>query len=254
MIGGTHDQSSSGSVRDATTTSWTPFAGYERMSLRDLARTTLPVDGSPVILEGRGAGFGVEHERRRPSASHLLSIQAVFTHALTLAAPVGRRQPRPGDSVIRAAARYRYTRYPLSNVTVRGLAVGFGVDGGAALRRDSRHWPPADSWSNHESELAAGGLLAARFERSRRFTLDASWAAGLAIARAMQRHASGSGVEHAYWGGGWQTELAVRARVSLTDRVSILSAAHSAQEWRLLTHRKYTDRLAGVRFGIVYAR
>ncbi len=159
-----------------------------------------------------------------------------------------------GDRFTRVEGRYEYRRYVLSDVGLRGLDFGAGLRGGLLRSTLTRQVDgPIDS-EESRSGLTTAFVLAARFQRGTRLTLDLQWANGLHVARATERHSSSPHASRSQWGGGWLTDLWAGASLGITPRTALALRYGQYDDGQMSSHRNLTSRRHLLTIGVVYVR
>jgi hypothetical protein len=233
---------------------WTVTAGVESFWWRDVARTGPPVDGSPVSWDGQGPVIYVAHDRG--SRSRLHHFEGAFASAggFVLRSPV-RTTPAPDDDAVsRLSGRYEYRRYPWRDLWITGFDVGIGVEAIGEHLSFDRHFEPEIDRHRSLNTVGTAAVIAARWERSPRWSLLAAWGNGLSIGRSTQHQRGDLEVTQRGWGGGWQTNLELRGNVRVATRMLLTAAWLTSGEGRLGSHDSFTYGRARFTMGVTYAR
>lgn len=226
----------------------------EVFSLRDIARTTTPVDASPVSWRGVGQGIVIARRFEKPRRTHLLQLGAATVGNFSYDNGI-RRVDLAGTDRFRAVeVRYEYRRYLVTNLVVTGLDVGAALRGG--LGGTSLTRTIAGGLESGERRLgsAAALVLLARFRPSPRLRIEAGWANGVHVARATDWHSASPLADRTRWGGGWLTDVNAAASVGLTSRVLVSLRYDQWDDAQLSSHRHLTTRRHSVGVGVTYAR
>ncbi len=215
---------------------WSVGVGYESAWFRDVSQTGRPVDASPVSWEGRGLALGVQHDRN--TAARLHRFEGVFEKAgrFSFQTPLLALPRFPEDSALRVSGRYEYRRYPFRDLGLTGLDVGIGVEGGAEFRSLVQHFDPSIEVRVRGTDLTAGVVAAARLSRWRAVQFQAAWVNGGAIGRATTRHSSAAVSPVNGWGGGWLTDLTVRADVRISAAATVFASYFGTGRGRFASH------------------
>ena len=234
--------------------SWTLRVGHESISVRDISRSGLPVETSPVGLEGGGVAFRGRYERTTRSRAHVISIGATPSFSgFAFASPV-RREPAPRSRASSFHARYEYRRYLLRDAGIRGLDVGVGVVAHAGREIVERHAPPANVVRTADLESGGGGSFNARLRRWSRVRLDTSVSGLLVLGTTRETHAIDRAAALSQAGGGWRIESTVTAGVRVTRKVWITGTWLGLGQVRYGSHRGLSERRAQLAVGVTHAR
>ena len=236
---------------DAT---WSVAAGYETWALRDIARSTLPMDGSPVSLTGSGPAFALRYERARRRRLHRLDLSLAYAGGFAFDTPANRIRLSSSDRIIRIDGRYDYSRFPFIDVFIDGFDLGIGIQGNVARRSLSRELPGAVALSQAVTEVGFGIPIVARLQRWTRAQVEVAFSTGLAIGRSRQSHGAGTGIEDGYAGGGGTAEFTTNVRVRISPQMQLITTYIGTQDWRLSDHRSYSARRRQLAIGASYGR
>lgn len=233
--------------------SWGVSGGRDTLALRDIARTGTPVDASPVAWRGSGPAFLLQH--RRVNGSHMLRFDLSGMQAGRFAyrTPVETVTRPASDSFRRLDARFEYRRYLFSDVLVRGLDIGAGLQGGAAQWWLSRHIDGDLKATESRSGLTTAIVAVVRFRRPSRFGVEIGWANGGHVGRSSERH-SADAARYTRWGGGWLTDLVLAADVAVSRRASIGLQYVRADDGLMSSHRSFTSARRSMTVGVTYAK
>ena len=239
---------------DSRKITWHLAAGYDRVALRDIARSTPPVDASPVAWRGEGASLLVQHTRARATRFHRYGFSAAsdgnFAYDSGLETVV-----RPNnDHYGRLEGRYEYRRYFFSNVGLRGLDVGGGLQGIGSRSSITRHIPENIEAGETRAALAAGGVAALRLRRWSRFELELGWINGVHISHLGEHHSVDSAATRSRWGGGWLTDLSIGGSVAVSRQASLSVTYFRANDGLLSSHRGVTSARNSLSIGAMYAK
>lgn len=219
---------------------WTVAAGVESLWWRDVARTGPPVVASPISWEGEGPAFYASYDRGRPARLHRFEGAFASAGGFELRSPV-RSIPAPeADRAWRVGGRYEYRRYRWRDLWMRGFDAGYGVEGSGERLLFDRHYDPEIDIETGVTNLGVGGVIAARLERSPRWSAAIAWSNGLTIGRSNNHYRGETESDPHTWGGGWFTNLEIRADVRVATRTRIYAAWLSSGEGRHGTHDSFT--------------
>ena len=235
-------------------TPWSVAAGYETWALRDIARSTLPMDGSPVSLEGGGPALALRYERALRQRVHRFDLSVASATGFAYDTPFDRIRLSSSDRIGRISGRYEYSRFPFVDVLIDGFDLGIGIQGNAARRSLSRELPGAVALRQTETEVGFGIPIVARIQRWTRAEVEVAFSPGLAIGRSRQSHSAGTGIDDGYAGGGGTAELSARVRVRLSPQMQLVTTYVGSQDWRLSDHRSYSARRRQLVMGVSYGR
>jgi hypothetical protein len=228
---------------------WTVAGGYESFWLRDIAQGTRPVDASPVAWEGQGPAIVGNYAGNRHHVGGSFSSASSFA----LESPVKSLPTSSDDRARRLTGRYEYRWCPFRNVGVNGLEIGFGIEGDADHLMLLRHFQTAIELRTNVINFGAAGVVAIRLSRSK-FDLQAAFGNGLSIGRSSTRHLANVETSLGGWGGGWQTNLDLRAAVRVRAHTSVVAAYLNAGEGRFASHDSFTFGRSRFSAGVTYER
>lgn len=228
---------------------WTVAGGYESFWLRDIAQGTRPVDASPVAWEGQGPAIVGNYDGDRHHVEGAFSSASSFA----LESPAQAVPASSDDRARRLTGRYQYRWYPFRNLGVDGLDIGFGAEGNADHLRLLRHFQAAIELRTHVINFGTAGVVAVRLSRSK-FNLRATFGNGLSIGRSSTRHLANVETSLGGWGGGWQTNLDLRAAVRVRAHTSVVAAYLNAGEGRFASHDSFTFGRSRFSAGVTYER
>jgi hypothetical protein len=240
-------------VAQAVPSGWSVSAGPERFSFRDISRSGPPADASPVAWEGSGPSLAVAYTREGPRRFHRVNLDIARASSFAYTGPLRSADAEPSDHVLRLEGRYEYRRYFLDDLFTRGLDVGVGVQGIArrlALTRDTT----VGGREEADTTAAIACSLAARWHRSPRWSAEVAWVNGGALLHRRESQTGATEFEHAAWGGGWLTDLAVQGAVRLTDPWSLTVAYLRTGEGTATSHNSYAFDRRRLVAGVTYAR
>lgn len=232
---------------------WSIASGIESLSIRDVSRSGIPLETSPVSLDADAWMLAVTREGRRQDRSHLVGLRFLRSARIGLVSPV-LRVPAPDDRVFRLDGRYEYRRSFLRDRWIRGLEFAAGPTGLVAWQRLERAIPPRDRLTVSDIEGGGGGLLDVRLARWSRIAIEGGWTAALVLGRT--RHVlDGSGTA-AQWqgGGGWLLSDHVGASIRLNDRFQLTVAYQRTGQARFASHRSQSDRRDRLEVGVTHVR
>jgi hypothetical protein len=232
---------------------WQVEAGYESFWLKDVARTSRPVDASPVSWTGSGPALTGRYDRADARRLHRLEVLFSSAGHFVYDAVI-RTVPRsPDDSVARVGARYEYRRYLLRDLGIAGLDIGIGGRGTGDYLWVGRHVDPSIEVRESEAQFGVALVAALRFRRWRWLDLDLSWANGGFLTRIHEQYGTDPLASFRAWGGGWSTEVSAIASVPLIRRTRVVASYLHSGLGRYASHDSYAvgrDRVAlGVRYG-----
>lgn len=231
---------------------WSASAGYETLSLRDIARTSRPVTASPVSWSGSGPALrgrvAWDNIRRLHQIDFGGSVSGDFEHR----GPVNSTPTFDNDAARFAEVRYEYRRYPFRDLMFSGFDVGFGAEGLGAWTSFTKHVAPATEISEWRLNGGVGGSIVARVARRHRFGGEVVWTNGLQIGRRGDRWTTGS--EASGGGGGWLTTLNAQASVHLRGASALFVNYTHSGEGFLASHRSYALVRQRVSMGVTYGR
>jgi len=230
---------------------WTVATGLEKFSIRDVARSGIPIETSPVAVDGNAWFLAVRHERRNLERLHAMEVSFIRSTGAGLATPL-QRLPAPDDGVVRLDARYEYRRSFGRNRLARGLEFSAGPVGLAAWQKLDRSLPPNNAVAVSDVEGGGGGMVAARLTRWRRITFDGGWTIALMIGRTDHAIAQAAVNSDKQGGGGWRLEDHVSGSIRLSERVLLAAAYRRAGQVRFASHRGQSDRWNRFEVGVTY--
>lgn len=238
-----------GSPPPAPVPAWTVAGGYESFWLRDIAQGTRPVDASPVAWQGQGPAIVVNYD------GHRHHIEGSFSSASSFAleSPVQQLPTSPDDRARRLSGRYEYRWHPFRNVWVDGLDLWFGAEGDTEHLVLLRHFQAAIELRTNVINFGTAGIAGLRLSRSR-FDVQAAFGNGLSIGRSSSRHLATTETSSSGWGGGWQTNLTLRAAVRVRPRTSIVAAYRNSGEGRFASHDSFSFGRSRISAGVTYER
>jgi hypothetical protein len=233
---------------------WSVGAGYETFARRDVARTSRPVDASPVAWKGDGPSLLLRYDRRNPRRLHRFEIIGASAGDFVDDAVVRTTSRSQNDGATRVDGRYEYRWYPFRNLWIDGLDLGLGVQGIGAYASSTQHMDPSITIHGSEVRLGVGLAAAARFHRWRRLDLEVAWVNGGFVSRNHGQHSVDPLATYVISGGGWLTDLSAEAVVPVSTRVSILASYVHTGEGRYASHDTYSSSANRLLLGIRYAR
>jgi hypothetical protein len=229
-------------------------AGAESFWLRDVARTGPPVDASPVSWEGQGPVVYVSHDRGSRARLHHFEVAFTATSGFELRSPV-RTTPAPDeDGVSRWGGRYEYRRYRWRDLWTKGFDLGVGVEGSAERLSLERHFEPDIELRRTINQLGTAIVVAARWQRSERWSLRSMWANGVTLGRATVEYRGGADTTGRDWGGGWRTDFEVGGDFRIASQARVTAAWFTSGEGRFESHDALTFGRSRVTVGVTYAR
>jgi hypothetical protein len=233
---------------------WRIGAGYETHWLRDVSRTTRPVDASPVTWQGDGPAFEVAHDRSTASRLHRLRVNFSWTRGFEFSTPVGTIQRSAGEKSTSLAGRYEYRRYPFRNLWADGFDLGIGAEGGTVMGAITRLFDPAIELRQQALEATGAVTVAARVQRWRAVQFEIAWANGLTIGRSTTRHSTAVEDDVSAWGGGWLTDFVARADIRLPGAVVLFSSYFTTGRGRYQSHETSATGRSHFMIGLTHER
>jgi hypothetical protein len=228
--------SSDRSTSEPAAVTWSVGAGYVSLWVRDVSSTTRPVDASPVSWQGRGLALVVHRDRN--TAARLHHLEGTFEKAggFVLRTPLQATSRAADERAVRAALRYEYRRYPLRDLGVTGLNVGLGAESGVVLQSDVQYFVPAIEHRKRGTDLTVALVTAAHLRRWRPFHIQFTWVNGGAVGRTTTRHSSADQPAVSAWGGGWLTDVTLRADVRISEKATLFASYFGTGRGRLASH------------------
>ena len=246
--------SPSGSSGPSGNASWQVEAGRDTVALRDVARTGRPVDASPVAWSGDGPGLLVRHTRPAGRRVHRFEFAASRASHFAFKTPLDSFDRPARDAFSRFEVRYEYRRYLISNLLIRGLDLGAGVQGGGTRTHLTRQFDGGLESSESRTAFRTAVVAAARFRRSSRFGFEVDWTNGGHIDHATERHSVDPASTITRSGGGWLTDLVVAADVAVSTHTSVALQYRRSDEGLLSSHRNFTTARRSWSVGVIYAK
>jgi hypothetical protein len=232
---------------------WTVAAGRQATSIRDITRSGIPLDTSPVSLGGHGVFAAARYERRGARASQSVSAGWARASALALETP-SFRLPMRDDRVRRLDIRYEYQRFFWRDNGIRGLRLGAGPVALGAWQVVERHPSLSNTIKISDLEAGGGGVVSARLARWERVTIDAAWTTALVIGGVSEDNEPAITVRERQSGGGWLLQGRVAAAVRLTPGLWLSAGYTSLGQARFASHRGQSDRHARLEVGVTHVR
>jgi hypothetical protein len=236
------------------TRTWRVGLGYEVLEIRDVSRTGRPVDASPVTWRGRGPALAVTFDRSNLVRLHRLQLDASWAGGFALVTPLRTIPQHDGEKAALLAGRYEYRRYPFRDLGAAGLDAGVGVETAAAFSTLTRVFDPEIVLRDRGTDLTAAVVAAARLRRWRTVQLEVAWANGVAVGRRSTRHTTAVEPDAQAWGGGWLTDLTIRADVRVSDAVAVFTSYFNTGRGRYQSHGAATTARDHFIIGVSYAR
>jgi hypothetical protein len=238
----------------AGSAAWHVTAGYETTSVRDVARTTTPLDASPVAWRGTGPRLVIEHRRSSGRRDHLFVATALRAGAFAYETALTRVERPRDDRYSRIEARYEYRRYLFTDVALRGLDFGAGLQAGLSQTWLTRHIDGGLESSDARSSVTGAFVVSARYRPVDRVSLSVAWVNGVYLARSTDRHSADPASARTRSGGGWLTDLNATAAVRLGLRTALVLRFDQWDDAEYSSHRPLTTRRHAVTAGVSYGR
>jgi hypothetical protein len=233
---------------------WTVAAGVESLWWRDVARTGPPVLASPISWDGQGPAVYGSYDRGRRSRQHHFEAAFASAGGFELRSPVGTTAAPEDDGASRFGGKYEYRRYPWRDLWMTGFDVGIGVEGSGEHLSFDHHYEPDIELQTGVTNLGTAVVIAARVERSPRWSIVAAWANGLTLGRSLVRHRAEAETAVRSWGGGWQTNLEIRGDVHIASRARLFAAWLDSGEGRGASHDTFTFGRSRFTVGVTSGR
>lgn len=233
---------------------WSVEVGYESLWLRDVARTTRPVDASPVSWEGDGPAIAARYDRANPKRLHRFEFSFSSTGHFVYDAVVRTIPRSPDDHATRVGGRYEYRRYPFRDLWIDGLDIGIGVQGLGEHLSLARHFDPSIEIDRSENRLGTAVVAAARFRRWQWLDVEVAWANGMLINRTHASHSADAEASYDQWGGGWLTDLAIVATVPVSRQVGIQASLLRSAQGLYASHDHASSGRSRLLAGVTYGR
>ena len=235
---------------DGTLRAW---AGYDTFRYRDTAKSSPPVDASPVAWRGAGPILGLDWDRERPFRLHRVNVAFSAAGGFVYDTGIG-TIPRPEEESARLLeGGYEYRRYFARAIGIRSLHAGIGVRGGGERRAFERR-RGGNELTATTSAGSIAGVAALRFRPAGRVSADVEWGNAAVLTRERLHLVAGTESEMASWGGGWFTDLTARVNVRLAERTSLAVAYGRRGEGWLFDLRAYTDERRRIVAGVTHVR
>jgi hypothetical protein len=233
---------------------WRFESGYTWFALRDVARTTHPVDASLVAWEGDGVVVEGQYLRRRGSRLQRVDVALAFANDFAYRSPLSVSAKSSADHYRDLDARYEYRRYPFRNAGIDGLDIGIGVQAIGAFTASVRH-VPVDLVSEYQTAGVGPGLvLVASLHRWSRAGGDVSWTNAAMFTRVTGRDGDAFTDIPARSGGGWISHLKVSAAIRLSQRTQLAISWDQSRDGMLSTHQTWTTTHGSLIAGVTYAK
>lgn len=232
---------------------WRFASAHDWYAFRDISRTGVPVDASPVTWNGTGTAVFVQHDRMRPRRLHRWTARASFLGSFSYDATVYSTARPSADRARAFEGRYEYRRYFLDDVRARGIDIGMGIGAVAGRSSIERHVPL--SMVQRESVTGIGPMLvvAARVHRWSRWTGELTWGNGARFAHINEWNSIGA-TTNSHWGGGWLSDLTVSADVAIAGRLSIAASYARSADGLLSSHNSFATSGSSLSIGVAYGR
>jgi hypothetical protein len=185
---------------------------------------------------------------------HRFEFTATHASHFSLKSPIESVARPNNDAFSRVDARYEYRRYFFSNVLVRGLDIGAGLQGGGTRTQLTRHIDGDLEISESRIAFRTALVAAARFRRGSRFGLELDWANGGHLDHSSEHHSADAASTITRSGGGWLTDLVVAADIAISRHTSIALQYLRSDEGLLSSHRNFTTARRSWNVGVMYAK
>jgi hypothetical protein len=236
---------------ETRTNNWSAIAGYERFALRDIARTSQPVDASPVAWRGSGPMLVVQHERRRGHWLHRFQSAASFVGNFAYRS-LNRSTDLSGEEMGRVFdGRYDLRRAIFPDRFVRGLEADIGVQGIGSFTT-FRHEVPVDLVQ--EARILSTGpavVAGARLRRWSRVGIDVDYINGRVIGKFTRSH-SGAGLAMTRVGETWLTDFIALATIRLTPKAALAVRYFDSGSGFIASYQNYAISRRSVSAGVTY--
>ena len=233
---------------------WRFASAHDWYAFRDIARTGVPVDASPVTWNGTGTAVFVQHDRVRPRRIHRWTARASFLGSFSYDASIYSIARPSADRARAFEGRYEYRRYFLSDLFARGFDAGMGIGALAGRSSIERHVPVSMVQRESVTGFGPALVLAARVHRWSRWTAEMAWGNGARFARISESNNVAEASTRKHWGGGWLSDLTVSADVALAGRLSIAASYARSADGLLSSHNSFTTSGSSFSIGVAYGR
>lgn len=215
--------------------------GHEILTLRDVSRSGIPLDTSPVGLETHVWLVAGRYEVRGVRRAH------TFAGAFGRSASVKARTPiatldENGHHVSRLEGRYEYRRAILRDRLARGLVFEGGLAALAAWQTLDSEAPPANHAVTRDVDIGGGAVAGVRLDRWPAVTLEATWTVALVLSRTSEELEAARADRNRRGGGGWWLDRRTGVSVRLDERFWISAFYTTAGQARFASHRGQSDR------------
>lgn len=241
-------------TRSVTASTWRVTAGYESIAVRDIARTTRPLDASPVAWRGAGPRLVVDHRRSNARRDHVFLLAAHRAGNFAYETDLTRVERPQDDRYTRVEGRYEYRRYLLTDLVLHGLDLGVGAQTGLSRTRLNRRIDGGLESSDARTAMMGSVVLAARYRPSDRIALSVAWANGAHVGWASDRHSADAASARTRSGGGWLTDLNAMASMGLGSRTALVVRFDQWDDAEHSSHRNLTSRRHAFTAGVTYGR
>ena len=232
---------------------WSASAGRETFEYRDVARSGPPLDASPVKWVGEGPSLVAVFDRTTPTRVHRINVDLASARSFAYVGPVRRSDASADDRAFRLEGRYEYRRKVFRDRILRGLDPGIGVQIMGRWLSLSRHMS-ADAQELTTLGTGVTCVAAATFHRWSRWSAEVTWANGLTVLRANDRHSADPLADATVSGGGWLTDLSISGAVRISSHASITGSFLAAGESAMVSHHNQTYGRRRLAVGVTYAR
>jgi hypothetical protein len=192
----------------------------------------------------------------RGSRSRLHHFEGSFTATggFELHSPVRTLAASADDAASRVGGRYEYRRYPWRDLWTAGFDVGIGVEGSGEHLSFVRHFEPGIELQRGLNNLGTAAIVAARWQRSPRWSVLAAWANGLTLGRSTSHYRGDVETTQQTWGGGWQSNLDIRGEIRVASRATLAVGWFTSGEGRHGSHDSFTYGRSRYTVGVTYGR
>ena len=237
----------------APPTIWRIGVGYQSLYFRDVSRAGAPVDASPVTWTARGPAVEVQYDRSARPRLHRLQFRALWAGDAALLTAT-RNIAQDSENSAEFGGAYEYRRYPFRDLGMRGLDVGVGVEGGAVVRTLRQRFDSGIETRDRGADFTVAVVAAGRLERWRAVQLEALWTNGMAIGHSTFTHSTAAQTQISNWGGGWLTDLSLRADIRLAGALTTFVSYFTTGRGFYQSHANSVTGRQQFTAGVTYGR